>query len=252
VQCREACDALGDACAGIQVADGKPQCELLPANPVCDEMEDWQAFHKFFGTACTHVEDFGERAGTLAVTKRVMVGVDYVLEPGKPLALEVTAPKAKGDLDLFRDRIMVIDCEGVCGISGPTTAAFVDTFANPPAAMDCLTNNKEGACSTKEVLHYPGVQFESGGTFKLCFCDSDRLPEGEACAVGEKYKPENFAIEVGTVHSSGVSCLVALPELQKADCVPHSAGPEGEPSGLRCYKEMEPPFPDFAARRLDG
>merc|ERR1712182_127596 len=117
-------------------------------------MGDWQAYHKHSGTACTHVDDFKERAGALAVTKRVMVGVDYVLEPGKELALEVTAPKYPGTLSMFTDRIMVIDCEGVCGISGPTKAASVDTMANPPASWG----------STAEVLHFPGVEFESGGT----------------------------------------------------------------------------------------
>jgi hypothetical protein len=231
VQCREACDALGDACAGIQVADGKPQCELLAPSPVCSEQENWQAFHKHFGTACTHVEDFAERAGALAITERVMVGIDYVLEPGKAMSLEVTVPSEKDDddveLDKFRDRIMVIDCEGVCGISGPTKAAFVDPFAN--AALN----------STKQVLHFPEVYFESGGTFKLCFCDSARLPDLSFCS-----KPADFAIEVGTVHSSGVSCLVAQPELQKAECVPHAES-YGEPTGLRCY-EKEALFPDFA------
>ena len=97
-----------------------------------------------------------------------------------------------------------------------------------------------------EVLHYPGVSFESGGTFKLCFCDSARLGAAACAATAD------FAIEVGTVHSSGVSCLVAQPELQKAMCVPHLAGVDGAMSGLRCYKDMDAPFSDFAARRLDG
>jgi len=228
--CREACEALGPACAGISTVYGKPQCELLAPNPVCSKQENWQAFHKFKGTACTHVADFGERAGALSVTDRVMVGVDYVLEPGAPLALEVTAPTAPGTLNMYMDRIMVIDCEGVCGISGPSKAAFVDTFANPPASIG----------STKEVLHFPGVKFESGGTFKLCFCDSTAQKGG--CL-----KPSDFLIEVGTVHSSGVSCLVAKPELQKATCVPHMAGTSGGPNGLRCYSG-DAPFSDFATR----
>merc|ERR1719305_1745372 len=33
------------------------------------------------GTACTQVTDFKERAGTIAVTARVLVGVDYVVTP---------------------------------------------------------------------------------------------------------------------------------------------------------------------------
>jgi hypothetical protein len=296
--CREACDALGGACLGITVADGKPQCELLAPDTVCSEADDWQSFKKHAGTACTHVEDFKERAGLLTVTKRVQVGIDYVVEPGKDMAIEVTAPAdgrptisascpsrcatcrrggenyggvalsesgicenwcsttgycgvtdayisggtdcspctASAALSRWTDRIMVIDCEGVCGISGPSKAATVDTFKNPPAEWE----------STGDVLHYTGVSFESGGTFKLCFCDSYRWPSGLSCN-----KNEDFSIEVGTVHSSGVSCLVAQPELQKASCVPHMPMSSGDASGLRCYKDYDAPFSDFAVRRLE-
>jgi hypothetical protein len=241
--CREACDALGSACLGITVADGKPQCELLAPDTVCSEADDWQSFQKHAGTACTHVEDFKERAGLLTVTRRVQVGVDYVLEPGKELAIEVTAPGDGRDAPMssslwrWSDRIMIIDCEGVCGISGPSKAATVDTYKNPPADFD----------STVDVLHYTGVSFESGGTFKLCFCDSYRWPAGLPCN-----KIEDFGVEVGTIHSSGVSCLVAQPELQKASCVPHMpTWPTGEATGLRCYKDMDAPFSDFAVRRLE-
>merc|ERR1719506_1022238 len=74
------------------------------------------------GTACTQVTDFKERAGMVTVTSRVLVGVDYVVTPDIMQSLEVTGPDLtydKKDL-LSKDRVMVIDCGGTCGVSGPT------------------------------------------------------------------------------------------------------------------------------------
>ena len=39
------------------------------------------------------------------------------------------------------------------------------------------------------LLHFPNIEFKSGGTFKLCFCDHTRLD-------GPCAKAEDFAIEV--------------------------------------------------------
>ena len=43
--------------------------------------------------------------------------------------------------------------------------------------------------------------------------------------------------QVGTVHASGVSCLLGKPELQRASCTPQFHG------GLRCYRSIEAPAP---------
>ena len=56
---------------------------------------------------------------------------------------------------------------------------------------------------SRGVLHFPSIEFKSGGTFKLCFCDHTRLDQ--PCA-----KPEDFAIEVrgqqgSRVHSEEMS-----------------------------------------------
>ena len=47
----------------------------------------------------------------------------------------------------------------------------------------------------------------------------------------------DYAVEVGTVHASGVSCLLGKPELQRASCTPQFHG------GLRCYRSIEAPAP---------
>ena len=42
------------------------------------------------------------------------------------------------------------------------------------------------------MLRFKPIQFKSGGTFKLCFCDSTILGSGSVCSTERDYK-----IEVG-------------------------------------------------------
>jgi hypothetical protein len=150
--CREACDA-SDSCGGINVHDYKPQCLLLPAGgecigaavngtgaelpPTLKVAEEWQLFSKTVGTACTNLADYEERAGSLFVTSKVQVAVDYVLHPGEMGSIELTSPPGVPGMLTFehspvmgfsatrllsKDRITVIDCKGTCGVSSPTSA----------------------------------------------------------------------------------------------------------------------------------
>jgi hypothetical protein len=469
--CREACDKSID-CDGINVHDSKSQCVLLSdgipgAIPsVCVGMahnvtqdplmtiappltvaESWQLFKKSRGTACTHATDFTERAGSLAITTRVEVNVDYVLHPGQSGSVELTTPVLDPQASLTfehspvfgftatkllsEDRITIIDCKGTCGVSSPTTALVepadahkIETWShfspwswfvdlphidepNPydmeksinyaassvakrynvregfycplaninldaanvpfdgtlrsiknhqcftkcslnapcisesgtsefPASdeSDCFCNgmysgydgeesnalcadvqlcqymcdqledcvsidmhvslprcflNVKSECTTHEetlmrdpnyvllvkgaesndeqggtnidrtfappgppgtnrrllpasdygfswdkMLRFKPIQFKSGGTFKLCFCDSSLLGPGEVCSSEKDYK-----IEIGTLHASGVSCLIANPKLQRVSCTDQMHG------GLRCYEHLEEaPRPD--------
>jgi hypothetical protein len=449
--CREACDAIPD-CGGIQIHDDLPQCILLYAaspcvgaivngtaalNPMDNplEAEDWQLYTKLQGSACTHLSDFTERAGTLFITNRVEVSVDYVLHPGEPGSIELTSPvsyMAGRKLQrvgyyyyyyygtpsltydhspvygfpmatslLSSDRITIIDCKGTCGVSSPTTAlvlpemaekietwndmyphswfsdaAHVDMenpkeedktldykaqmgmkrysardgfycydaninldeekvpwegtmkplkdyqcyekcasgggegcsglysgFDGPESNALCLDQqmcqyvcdqlescgsidmhksrdrcflNRKDMCETHtdqllmdpnyvlliksaetndeqagttadkyprelatdygfswgDLLRFKPVQFKSGGTFKLCFCDASITMEG-VCMTEKDYK-----IEVGTIHASGVSCLIADPKLQRVSCTPQAHG------GLRCYEHIDAPMPE--------
>jgi len=418
VLCAEACSAI-DTCAGFVVHDSLPQCELLTG--ACDdsvtEQESYQFFEKLSGTACTHVTDFAEQAGTVVVTERVHVAVDYVFTPGKPGSIEITAA---GDANLLNasaglsaDRIMVIDCGGTCGVSSATTSivepqtmaawnAFspyvlfeekvhvdrsnpvagttIPTFGAESAGQYVLAGDTEGyyvesfnidvtdetnvaainglkrpikehSCYTKcsngctrgdelcacdgylhgydtetsnaicadetlclylcdqlggecasidmhmtlprcylnkmgatqdlremkpdpsykvliklgdtanleqstmytiplsgasgasilpvgdtgysweKMLRFPLMEFTSGGTFKLCFCDSSMA--------GVCKSEKDYSVEIGTIHSSGVSCLIAKEELQRVSCIPTHHG-----QSLRCYQPpMEAPNP---------
>lgn len=100
--------------------------------------------------------------------------------------------------------------------------------------------------SWESMLRFKGITFKSGGTFKLCFCDSSLLPSGSACRTEADY-----SVEVGTIHASGVSCLIANPDLQRVSCVGQYYG------GLRCYRqygEAPAPLPPPIGMRtsLDG
>ena len=64
----------------------------------------------------------------MAVTARVDVAVDFVVQPGEDVSIELTAPTdatltyptSKGLQS--KDRIMVIDSLGTCGLSSPSTS----------------------------------------------------------------------------------------------------------------------------------
>jgi hypothetical protein len=421
--CADACTETA-SCVGIVVHDDLPQCELLEA--ACDTggkvEEEWQYFRKDAGSACTHFQDFDEAAGSLIVTSRVDVAVDYVFTPNVVGSIELTAPEGAGftaDGLLSRDRITIIDCGGTCGISSPTRSVSLPAMADKintwnnfpaesyfldPAHVDAenpggekvtvhpeapgqlytefdgkfvaghnlninsgleavidgqmrglwehqchwkcsqgctgdhcycdgyfagvdgdasnalcapedlctyLCDNvqmageegtKGAACksidvhtslnrcflndgmadthvdtlardadykvlvkrsdvnqenvrrldshgeatptsilevqdlgySWNQMLRFKGVTFKSGGTFKLCFCDSSLLGGSSACR-----SEADYSVEVGTIHASGVSCLIAKPELQRVSCVDQYWG-----SSLRCYRQYtEPPRP---------
>jgi hypothetical protein len=83
--------------------------------------------------------------------------------------------------------------------------------------------------SWHQILRFKGLAFASGGKFKACFCDTETLPAGSACSTAADYK-----VEIGTVHVSGVSCLIEEPKFQRGVCVSQFHG------GMRCYKTTAP------------
>jgi len=92
--------------------------------------------------------------------------------------------------------------------------------------------------SYPELLRFPPITFPQGGEYTLCFCDAEASAkvDGRACE-----RIEDYAVRVGTVHVSGVSCLLGHKHLARATCVP---GYYGGQSNLRCY---DGPAPHFSA-----
>jgi hypothetical protein len=86
--------------------------------------------------------------------------------------------------------------------------------------------------SWDELLRFKAIRIATGGTFTVCFCDSSLLPAGSVCST-----EKDFSIKVGTVHASGVSCLISNPKLQRVSCADQKYG------GLRCYAHMDAPQP---------
>jgi hypothetical protein len=73
--------------------------------------DDWDGLYKL----CQNETGTFSEIGTLAVTTRPDVGVNYVVTPGESTSFEVTGHS----LEYEKDRVMVIDCIGTCGVSGP-------------------------------------------------------------------------------------------------------------------------------------
>jgi len=94
------------------------------------------------------------------------------------------------------------------------------------------------------ILRFTGVTFTRGGTYKVCLCDSG-LRSGKATE--HYHSPESgpsnnlcvadadFTVEVGTVHASGLQCLLGDKRFQRGVCESQEYG------GLRCYGKGEAP-----------
>jgi hypothetical protein len=81
------------------------------------------------------------------------------------------------------------------------------------------------AVSTTGILRFAGLTL-GAGRYKACFCDY--------VSAGICKDLSDFAIEVGKVHVSGVSCLLGDPKYVRGVCVPQPYG------GLRCYDGAAP------------
>jgi hypothetical protein len=87
-----------------------------------------------------------------------------------------------------------------------------------------LVAAQDPGISWSNILRFDGVTFSQGGEFKLCFCDSSLLGPNEVCS-----EPEHFSVDVGTVHATGLQCLLNKPDMARGTCVEQLYG------GLRCY-----------------
>merc|ERR1719261_2397803 len=91
-----------------------------------------------------------------------------------------------------------------------------------------LVAGADPGISRDALLRFDGVHFPAGGEYKLCFCDPSLIASG-LCSAAEDYR-----IEVGRVHATGLECLLTNPKMQRGTCVPQLYG------GLRCYDSSAP------------
>merc|ERR1719191_2311445 len=129
--CRSVCDDLGTACAGFGTK-GTDSCVLYASGFSLSAAGAWTSYTKEMGTACTDPNEFSTLAGKATVTARADVYVEYVVEPNKVTTLEIAGTNmisTKGGMALSRDRIMVVDCDGMCGYSAASKSVEVDGVA---------------------------------------------------------------------------------------------------------------------------
>lgn len=124
-KCREACDATA-TCTGFDSDPGRSLCWLYGDHESChpltasDGVVSWNATDVL--AACATGSDFAH-VGDVTLTRRASVANDWVLTPDEMQGLELTGV----DLDFHRDRIMIIEGTGLCGVSGPASAVSSPT-----------------------------------------------------------------------------------------------------------------------------
>jgi hypothetical protein len=125
--CRETCDALGSGCAGFSTTDSNA-C-ILSATATPSDDGSFSSFEKMTGTACTDPHDFETPVGKITVTNRAHIGAEYVVEPSTKTTIEVAGSGLmadKGGIPFSSDRIMVVDCDGMCGYSDPSSSVTLE------------------------------------------------------------------------------------------------------------------------------
>merc|ERR1719421_564557 len=85
--------------------------------------------------------------------------------------------------------------------------------------------------SSPEILRFKPISFESGGSYKVCFCDSALLPAGQQYCHAES----DYSVEIGELIVSGVSCLLKESDFRRRTCYNMFHG------GLICSDSLEYP-----------
>lgn len=280
-RCRAHCDATA-GCAGVRVSGFF--CELLASVTLHAEAfpDRWRVYARAVGTACTHSQDFAAHVGTLVVTALAETGWRYVLAPEEDGSVEVYG--AFGGVETWtRDRIMVIDACGTCGVTPASDSASVGSgWQHTPPLEDA-----------DDPL--PAGWWDLPATEALCTVDPACRPKLQSCRAACGLPPPcedmradligNVGIDLahwaaqggcagavrGTEDQDGHSCRDTLAELQVLDGADQTATlcdvccgtceedgqtcPEDPwPSGAevcveRCAKGHLPPIPAFGRRR---
>lgn len=88
--------------------------------------------------------------------------------------------------------------------------------------------------SDDEVLRFQPVSFTTGGSYKVCFCDSSLLPAGQEHCLAES----DYDIHAGDLVVSGVSCLLAKEDFRRRTCYSMFHG------GLACADDADLVLPN--------
>merc|ERR1711959_104591 len=257
--CRDACTANKDVCGGFDYDPATNFCWLMSAATKADcpdgmtTKEGFEYWERKEGEACTDDADFSSKVGTVTITKRVSIGNDWILTPGVSGSIEVLGES----LNWKTDRIMYIDCTGICGISENPHSA-VSTFNNwvpekpvfedpphdddeGPYVAETDTDDADVLWRKKSGKYCPGNNMDV-----VCREDTPGFvdPDGFTCAdwAGDwdgNGVPDCFASVDDVSYAAGYS--PAELEALRAEC-PKSCGvcldtAAAEPSRHQCYKK---------------
>jgi hypothetical protein len=211
-RCRMACTELSQTgdCTGYSMMQGNNRCFLSKSGgSVTDLTYDLWQVKAVKSTPCRAPADFfalngglawqkamevKKNVGVITITKKADIGAEFVATPGQVTSLEITGT----NLSFFKDRIMVIDCSGTCGIAKPSpfvkfgdmdpVSAFVDrpslndlpdVMAVPTAALSTYHKKANQYCpgtlmakpETAQAGHLCYRKCSSSCTDESCFCD---------------------------------------------------------------------------------
>ena len=109
--------------------------------------------------------------------------------------------------------------------------------SNPVSGFSDFTVNDFGF-SLSEMLRFSSLTFTSGGRYRLCVCLASQAGgSGAPCSSLADYK-----FEVGTVHSSGLSCMLNDPKFRRHSCTKMYQYSADQEPGLRCHRGDSPTF----------
>jgi hypothetical protein len=94
---------------------------------------------------------------------------------------------------------------------GPSTS--YKFLAKAGSSVERMLQDGTGL-SSDNILRFKPVSFESGGSYKVCFCDSALLPTGQQYCHAES----DYSVEIGELIVSGVSCLLKDSDFRRRDC----------------------------------
>jgi hypothetical protein len=199
--CREACDAT-PGCVGYSVHSTLPRCVLTDSSDA-EISGMYDSFTKVDG-ACDSDADFlattaaGEtlkNLGKMTITAKPFVGVDYVVSPGEMTSIEITGE----GLDVMKDRVMVIDCYGTCGVSAPSPSVSIPAKNGYPEWTPVNALIDRPSIMSRQSPEYPVVPPTNYKPFtktKSKYCPGNKLPfPADTLAAGHRCYPKCFGAE---------------------------------------------------------
>jgi len=260
--CRDACEATA-TCRGFETHTSNSRCILLKqtirgtdatnrvtgvdlALSATEYTDDWNHWSYDVREACKADGTFSKKIGTLVMTSRPFVNHDWVLEPNQMTSLEVLGT----DLDEMRDRVVVIDCKGTCGVSNPTQALSVpDTQVATATTSECCGN--EASTTTVNPwsffnLWVPVNDFSDAASADTGTTDTATTSDGARYNVLEQsYCPGNMDITtVASVRNDQCYNKCTVRECQDTEdescnCDGHYYGYDTESSNALCLTEAQ-------------